>query len=243
MGTAITLGMRRGTEPILFWGDFGYNSLSMKRTLGLLLVGLLGASFSVQDAAVNIEKRLSSLQSLQADFVQVEYAASISTPLRETGKFYFQRPGLMRWEYLDPEKNVYLYKEGVSLAYYPDDNQLLRRALSPEEKDSEIFALLTGARKLEDAYIIEDASFPSEKRAPVQLKLTPKQEGEFSSILLEADEKTWLIEKAVFFDWAGNKREFHFSQIKTNPRLAPKVFELEVPPDCEIIDDLPSLSK
>jgi outer membrane lipoprotein carrier protein len=243
MGTVITLGMRRGTEPILFWRDFGYNSSGMKRTIGLLLVCLLSVSFSVQDAAVNIEKRLSSLQSLQADFEQVEYAASISTPLREKGKFYFQRPDLMRWEYLDPERNVYLYKEGVSLAYYPDDNQLLRRALSPEEKDSEIFALLTGARKLEDTYIIEAASFPSEKKVPVQLKLTPKQEGEFSYILLEANERTWLIEKAVFFDWAGNKREFHFSQIKANPRLGPKVFELELPPDCEIIDDLPTLPK
>jgi outer membrane lipoprotein carrier protein len=211
----------------------------MKRALGWLLVCLLSISFSVQDAVVNIEKRLSSLQSLQADFEQVEYSASIATPLRERGRFYFQRPDLMRWEYQVPERNVYLYKEGISLAYYPDDNQLFRHALSPEEKDSEIFALLTGKRKLKDNYLIEPASFPSENKTPVQLKLTPKQEGEFSYILLEVEEKTWLIEKAVFFDWAGNKREFHFSRVKANPRLAPKVFELEVPPDCEVIDDLP----
>jgi outer membrane lipoprotein carrier protein len=215
----------------------------MKRTLGALLLGLLSVSFSVQTAAVNIEKKLSSLESLQADFEQVEYSASISTPLREKGRFYFLRPDLMRWEYQKPERYVFLYKEGVSLAYYPDDNQLFRRTLSPEEKDSEIFALFTGKRKLAETYLIDPASFPSEKKTPVQLKLTPKQEGEFSSILLEVNEKTWLIEKAVFFDWAGNKREFHFSQIKPNSRLSPKVFELEVPPDCEVIDDPPPPKK
>lgn len=215
----------------------------MKRTSWLLLVVLLSLSFSVRDAAVNIEKRFSSLQSLQADFEQFYYSASIATPLHERGKFYFRRPDLMRWEYQDPERNVYLYKEGVSLAYFPEDNQLFRHTLSPEEKDSEIFALLTGKRRLEDNYLIEPASFPSEKKTPVQVKLTPKQEGEFSYILLEVNEKTWLIEKAVFFDWAGNKQEFHFSRIKPNPRLAPKVFELEVPPDCEVIDDLPPLKK
>jgi len=215
----------------------------MKRATGLLLVGLLSISFSVQDAARNLEKKFSSLQSLQADFEQAYYSASIATPLREKGKFFFHKPDLMRWEYQAPERKVYLYKEGVSLAYYPDDNQLFRHTLSPEEKDSEIFALLTGKRKLEDNYLIEAASFPSDKKTPVELKLTPKQEGEFSYILLEINEKTWLIEKAVFFDWAGNKQEFEFSPIKANPRLAPKVFELEVPPDCEVIDDLPPSKK
>ncbi len=215
----------------------------MKRAIGILLFCLLSISFSVHDAVINLEKRLSSLQSLQADFEQVEYSASIATPLSEKGKFYFQKPDLMRWEYQDPERNIYLYKGGVSQAYFPEDKQLFRHVLSPEEKDSEVFALLTGKRKLEDNYLIESASFPSEKKAPVQLKLTPKQEGEFSYILLEVNEKTWLIEKAVFFDWTENKREFHFSKVKANPRLAAKVFELDVPPDCEVIDDLPPSKK
>lgn len=215
----------------------------MKRAIGILLFCLLSISFSVHDAVINLKKRLSSLQSLQADFEQVEYSASIATPLSEKGKFYFQKPDLMRWEYQDPERNIYLYKGGVSQAYFPEDRQLFRHVLSAEEKDSEVFALLTGKRKLEDNYLIESASFPSEKKAPVQLKLTPKQEGEFSYILLEVNEKTWLIEKAVFFDWTENKREFHFSKVKANPRLAAKVFELDVPPDCEVIDDLPPSKK
>jgi len=225
--------------PILFWPDFEYNACGMKRAAGILLSGLLFISFSVEDAVKNLERRLSSLQSLQADFEQVEYSASIATPLSEKGKFYFKKPDLMRWEYQDPERNIYIYKGGVSLAYFAEDNQLFRHILSSEEKDAEVFALLTGKRKLEDNYFIESALFPSEKKSPVQLKLTPKQEGEFSSILLEINEKTWLIEKAVFFDRADNKREFHFRRVKANPRLGAKIFELDVPPDCEVIDDLP----
>jgi len=215
----------------------------MKGALEFLLVCLLSLSFSAEDAAVNIEKRFSSLRSLQADFEQIEYSASISTSLSEKGKFYFQRPDLMRWEYQAPERYTYVYKAGVSLAYYPDDNQLFRHTLTPEEKDPEIFALLTGKQSLQDNYQVEPADFPSEKKSSVELKLTPKKEGDFSYILLGVDEKTWLIEKAVFFDWAGNRREFLFSRIKVNPHLSPNLFELEVPPDCEIIGDLSPLKK
>jgi outer membrane lipoprotein carrier protein len=224
-------------------GRLDYNLVVAKRALVPLFVCLTGLSFSVHEAAVDLQKRLASLRSLQADFEQVEYSASISTPLSEKGKFYFQKPDLMRWEYLTPEKYTYVYRGGVSLAYYPDDNQLYRHTLSPEEKDSDVFSILTGKKTLEDNYQIEPASFPTERKDSVQLKLVPNKEGEFSYILLEANEKTWLIEKALFFDWAGNKREFRFSRIKVDPRLRPELFELKVPPGCEVIDDTPPQKK
>lgn len=196
-----------------------------------------------QAVALNIEKAFASLRSLQADFEQSYFSASIATPLVEKGKLYLQKPDLMRWEYLEPERNIYLYKEGVSQAYFPEDNQLYRHALSPEEKDWAIFSLLTGRAKIADTYTVEPTEFPSEAKSPVQIRLTPKTEGELSYILLEADPKTWLLDKAVFLDWAGNKQEFRFSRLKLNPRFDARTFELDVPADCEVIDDLPPAIK
>jgi len=209
-----------------------------RRLYFVFLFVCLGFSYSPQEVASNVGKRLSSLRSLEADFEQFYYSAAIATPLQEKGKLYFQKPDLMRWEYLEPEKYVYLYKEGLSLAYFPEDNQLFRHTLTPEERDSELFRLLLGKASLEEAYFTEPASFPSERKNPLQVKLIPKQEGSFTYILLEVDGKTWLIEKLLLFDAAGNKQEFRFSRIKPNPRLGPGVFDLKVPPDCEIIDDL-----
>ena len=220
--------------------------LKRKRFVWLLLV--LFPSFASplqapQTVALNIEKAFASLRSLRADFEQSYYSASIATPLLEKGKLYLQKPDLMRWEYLEPERNIFIYKEGVSLAYFPEDNQLFRHALSPEEKDWAIFSLLAGRAKIADTYIIEPADFPSDRKSPVQIKLVPKAEGEVSYILLEADPETWLLDKAILLDWAGNKQEFRFSGLKLNPRLDPRTFELDVPADCEVIDDLPPVKK
>jgi outer membrane lipoprotein-sorting protein len=149
----------------------------------------------------------------------------------------------MRWEYLDPEPKTYVYKEGLTLAYFPEDNQLYRRSLPPEERDSAIFSLLTGRAGIEQHYLVEAAEFPSGSGSSVQVKLIPKEEGEYTYILLAIDRKSWLIRSAVFFDWAGNKQEFRFSSIKVNPRLGSKTFEIKVPPDCEVIEDLSPVIK
>jgi outer membrane lipoprotein carrier protein len=211
----------------------------------LLLVLPFFASplYSPQAVALNIEKAFASLRSLRADFEQSYFSASIATPLVEKGKLYIQKPDLMRWEYLESERNIFLYKEGVSLAYFPEDNQIYRHALSSEEKDWAIFSLLTGRAKIADTYNIEPTEFPSDRKSPVQIKLIPKTEGEVSYILLEADPGTWLLDRVVVLDWAGNKQEFRFSGLKLNPRLDAQTFELDFPADCEVIDDLPPVKK
>lgn len=196
-----------------------------------------------QTVALNIEKAFASLRSLRADFEQSYYSASLATPLLEKGRLHLQKPDLMRWEYVEPESKVYVFKEGIAMAYFPEDNQLYRHALSPEERDWAIFSLLTGRAKIADTYAIEPAEFPSDRKAPLQIKLIPKAEGEISYILLEADPETWLLDKAVFLDWAGNKQEFRFTGLKLNPRLDARTFELDVPADCEVIDDLPPVKK
>jgi outer membrane lipoprotein carrier protein len=234
--------------------DFAYNLAIMNlpprmripvvlAILCTLFIPSSSSTVSPQEAVRNLEKRLASLHSLQADFDQAYFPASIATPLEERGRFSFERPERMRWEYLEPEPKVYIYKEGLSLAYFPEDNQLFRYALTPEEKDSAIFTLLTGRARIEDEYLVEAGDLPSERKDRLQLKLTPKKESEFSHILLEIDQGTWLIEKAVFFDLGGNRQEFRFRRSRANPRLGPATFELKVPPGAEIIEDLPPPKK
>jgi outer membrane lipoprotein carrier protein len=198
---------------------------------------LLAAQESSRDIVAKVEQTLASLQSFQADFEQTYYATTVSNPLKEKGRVYLKKPDLVRWEYKDPEEKVIVFKEGILLTYLPEDNQLFRQKLAKEQYETEILAVLAGKGHLVDKYLIEPNPFPGEGGNASQLKLTPKEESEYTYILLEIDKKTWLLRKAIFFDWAGNKNEFFFGKIRTNTRLPADLFEIKVPPDCEIIDD------
>ncbi|MGB6338639.1 MAG: outer membrane lipoprotein carrier protein LolA [Candidatus Aminicenantaceae bacterium] len=210
----------------------------MKKLFCFLTLVALSFAQTAQEVALRIENTLRSYQSLQADFEQLYYSATVSTPLHEKGKLYFKKPNLMRWEYQDPEEKVFLIKDDFFWDYNKEEKQLIKYDLSRGEQNTEVLFLLSGQVALLDNYSVELNPFPTENANTIQLKLTPKdEEGADTFLLLEIDEKTWFIQKLISFDWAGNKTEFRFSRIKTNINLPNKIFELRVPSDVEIIEN------
>lgn len=210
----------------------------MRRLILLLLTALLGFAQTAEDIAAQTEAKLRSYRSLQADFEQIYYSSTVSTPLKEKGRLYLQKPDLMKWEYRDPENKTYLLKDGLFQSYFPEEKQLVIYSLADREYESETLSLLSGQRTLLDNYEVEFNPFPSDNPKAWQLKLTPKTEDPDSFLLLEIDPKTWLITTLISFDWAGNKQEFRFRRIKTDVAFSEATFALHVPEDVEVIEDI-----
>ncbi len=206
----------------------------------ILLLLTLAAPLRPADAAATarrLEAAVKSIRTLRADFQQLYYAASVTEPIVESGELFLRKPDLMRWEYRKPEKKVFLAAAGRFEMYLAADNQLVRSAIPPEAYDSDIIGILIGSRSLLDTYRIEDVSFPTNSIDIRQIKLTPLKETEFSHILLEVDDRTGLLVRAIMVEWAGNKREYRFTRLKPNAELPGGIFELKPPPGCEIIED------
>lgn len=207
----------------------------MKRLIVIVLLPLLSFSLSPEEIIEKLEFKLKSIKSLKADFEQIYYSTSVSTPLKEKGMFYFKKPSFMRWDYLAPEEKTFLYFQGEFIFYLPEDNQVIKSKHSKEKFESEILSILTGQGEIRKNYQVELAEFIKSQPENWLVKLKPFQEREFSFILLEIEKRSWLIERAMFFDWAGNKTEFLFSNIKENIAISPDLFVLNLPPDVEVI--------
>ncbi len=220
---------------------FGLSTLASLASLPVLAGALLAAPAAgpaQEEAVANLEKALKAVTTLRADFEQFHYSMAVTEPLHEKGEILLEKPGRMRWEYKSPQNKVFLYKEGVLETYLPEEKQLTRSPVAPEALESDIFGILLGLASFRDAYAVEAALFPTEAEGVRQVKLTPLEEGDFSHILLEIDETSWLLRRAIFLEWAGNKREFVFSRVRTGVRLPSGAFTLKVPPGTEIIDDV-----
>ncbi len=190
---------------------------------------------TAEEIALKTENTLRSYRTFQADFKQFYFSTSITTPLEEEGKVYFQKPDLMKWEYQYPEKKIFLLKKDKIIFYDQEENELIEDLGGNEQYETEILDLLSGEKGLLEQYIVEICPFPTDDKNAYQLKLTPKNDDEGTFMLIEINEKTWLIQKAIFIDWAGNKTEFHFNKLKINLTFPKNMFELNPPEDVEII--------
>ncbi len=208
------------------------------------LVLVSGPASPGQDAERDIlartEQTLAGLDSFQADFEQSYFSMTVSTPLREKGRLFYQKPGRMRWEYRGGSSQIVVLNDGVMETFVPEENQLIRQKIPEEQADGAIIGLLSGRAGLTEAYRVENSPFPGAKGPVHQLKLTPLEEGETAYLLVEIDARTYFLRRVILFDWAGNKNEFTFSRLKTNPRLGPDVFTIKIPDGCEIIDNVDS---
>ena len=213
----------------------------MKRPGALLLAVLLlsgaASAATAEETAAKMEKALRKVRTLQARFEQLYFAMSVAEPLRERGDLFLQRPDLMRWQYKDPQEKVFLYASGLLQVFVAEEKQLTRSRVSPEAYDTDILGIFLGTKSFRDIYAIEDTRFPTDSARVRQIKLTPKEEGDYSHILIEVDDRTWLLRRAIFFEWTGNKREFLFSRLRTNAALPARTFELKVPSGTEVIDE------
>lgn len=212
-----------------------YNYFVMKKIALVLLFCTFNYAQTAEEIALKTENTLRSYQTFQADFKQFYYSTTIATPLEEEGKVYFQKPDLMKWEYRDPEKKIFLLKENKIMFYDQEENELIEDMGKDEQYETEILDLLSGKEGLLEQYNVEKNPFPTDDKKAYQLKLYPKNGEDSSFILLEINEKSWLIQKAVFIDWAGNKTEFHFNKIKINVNFPKDTFELDLPADVVII--------
>ncbi|MCX8160958.1 MAG: outer membrane lipoprotein carrier protein LolA [Candidatus Saccharicenans sp.] len=189
-----------------------------------------------EEIARQLENKLKSITTLRAEFRQFYYSASSPEPVTGQGQLFIRRPNRMRWEYSSPEKQIFLLKDNNFWLYFPDDKQLIKNAAQSEILESEVLGLLSGKISLSERYRVESNPFPSDRKNVYQLRLQPVEEGQFAYILLEIDRQNWLITKAVFFEPDGSKLEYHFSRLVTGRKIPDELFELRLPPDCEIIE-------
>lgn len=196
----------------------------------------LAQDFNPKEVALKLWEKLSSVTSLQANFVQYYYSNQVEEPISGRGKVFIRRPDRMRWEYSSPENQIFLIKDELLWLYFPDEKQLIKKEADYELQAGEILGLLAGNVNLLDRYEVSASPFPTNQKNVYQIRLTPKEPGQYSYLLLEIDRKSYLLSKAILFEATGGKLEYHFSQFKLNQKLSDELFEVKIPADCEIIE-------
>jgi outer membrane lipoprotein carrier protein len=202
-------------------------------------VGALASN--VDDVVSRVDDRYAKTQDLQGTFTQETIIEGFETGFESTGRFYLKKPGLLRWDYLEPSKE-HIYVDGDEvMMYVPEHQQVVKGTLTQISASKGPLALLLGVGKLSKQFtVLESDEASSDSKKIPDVTLIPKPDGDtaptIKKILLQLFTDSYLIQTITIFETSGNISRVHFDHIKANQGLATNLLKFTLPPDVVVVD-------
>ncbi len=214
---------------IVFWG------------IVLFAYGVPAFASNVDDVVKHVDDRYAKTQDLQGTFTQETIIEGFETGFQSTGKFYLKKPGLLRWDYLEPSKE-HIYVDGDAvMMYVPEHQQVVKGTLTQISASKGPLALLLGVGKLSQQFTVVEPSEPSkDSRKLSDLTLIPKPVGDaaptIKTIELQLFPESYLIQTITIFETSGNISRVSFDHVQVNQGLSTDLLKFTVPPDVVVVD-------
>jgi chaperone LolA len=178
-----------------------------------------------------VEERHARARDLTARFTQSYRSGMLGREIAERGVVSIKRPGLMRWEYKEPEAKLFVSDGKTFYFYVPADRQVV---VSEQEAERSLAGrLLAGRGGLLEEF---DASLAEPLDEGVfRLVLVPRREqAEVERAEVEV-EPGGRIRSILLRDLQGNRTRFRFEAVRENTGLPDRLFRFEVPAGVEVI--------
>ncbi len=208
-----------------------------------LLIGLSCPGFLVSTlaqgaatvVAARVQQRYAAVSTVSADFRQNYHAPGID--MEESGTFWMKKPGLMRWEYRNPESKLFISDGRQTYLYTPADRQVMVSRFSASELHSTPLEFLLGRGDILKSFrvSIEPEDKPRAE-GTFLLRLVPiDPDPSYAYFVLECDSRTFDLRRIVVREGTGNTSEFLLTNLQTNLRTDNIRFDFKIPKGVEVI--------
>ena len=180
-------------------------------------------------------------KTLQAEFEQTRYTRLYDRYDRAKGQVVFKKPGMMRWDYDQPNGQVFVSNGKKLLIYQPPekgekDGQLIERALGEDQLPS-AFSFLIGGGDLDQDFEVRLLEHDNESfQDGYVLQLIPRRPTPnyeqlvfYVRTLTNDGKRAGVVQRVLIIDSAGNRNRFDFSKIKFNRDVPDKRFSYRPP--------------
>jgi outer membrane lipoprotein carrier protein len=188
---------------------------------------------ALDETVRGLQRWLDGTRTLESRFRQALVSGALGATTVETGRMYLERPGKLRWDYLEPERKIAILVGRRTELYLEEEGQLTRGELT---EDQGIFpTLLAGGGRVGDLFATELAGTG---HGGLRLKLTPKGgAAAVSEVVLTLRRGDYAIEAADVLDEMGNRTTYALYSVKRNGTLPAGIFAFEPPPGTQVVDE------
>ncbi len=186
----------------------------------LVLITLLSAPTAIaapaapttQQVLTEVKAAYAGTTSLRADFVQVVKSKATGKEVREKGRIAMERQRKLRVEMGTPTQQL-MVTDGASMWVYSVKDKVA--AQMPDlGQGSSAGVLLEDLSRIDEVFNVEIV--PGKNDRQVVAKLTPREPGPFTSMVLTFNRKKYELDTLQLTSATGDVTEMRFNGVRTN---------------------------
>ena len=218
-------------------------ALTLFISIGLLLSGTplfsfqeagAGSQLTKAEVLEQLQAKAETLKSLQGDFEQRKFSRLLITPMESEGRLYWQPPGRLRWEVVQPAPLTLVAQGEKILLLYPD---LKKANLYRQPFGGGLLEQITGATDDPEAfqrqYSIQVALVARGGSGRwIQMTMEPKSARRaryFKRLEIKIDLNTWLPEEISIQESSKDWTVIYLSNLQENSELPDGLFSVQPP--------------
>ena len=204
-----------------------------------MLVTPVAAQQSPAELAQALQRKYNGVRDFSTDFTHTYVGGVLKRKLTETGRLAVKKPGKMRWEYVSPEKKLFV-SDGVKVySYIPADKQVIVGTVPPQDQATTPALFLAGKGDLTRDFTPSAATAPAGVPAgTLALKLVPRTpQPDYDWLVLLVEPGTLALRGLQTGDAQGGTSTFSFSNLKENVGVSDKEFAFSMPRGVDVITD------
>ena len=181
-----------------------------------------------------------------ASFTERKDLKLLAKPVTSRGQFFYNRPNQVRWEYLEPDRKVFVITEDMYIAYYP---ALKRAEEVPIKKfvGKRLFRFIGLGQSIDDLgkyYEIRLAPQSDIKDTHLLLLIPRKKRvrDRVAEMKIWVDTSTFLPRQLQYVESDGDSTLLTFHDVRTNVEVAAARFRLELPKDVVVSESFNGFS-
>ena len=173
-------------------------------------------------------------KSFEAKFIQESKLKAMEITDFASGKIFVRYPGMMRWEYEKPEKQV-IITDGFKLwIYRPADNQVMTGDAPTFFSDGKGASFLSDIKLIRQKFKISMDNTMDDYF--YNLKLKPLEETlDVTDILLSVSKKTFTVLRIVTYNPYGDENRIELINHQFDIKLDESLFSFKIPPGADVL--------
>jgi outer membrane lipoprotein carrier protein len=193
-------------------------------------------NLTVDQILENVENKYKNSK-FSADFIQKSTIKAMNITDTATGKVYIKYPGMMRWEYEKPDRQIIITDADKLWIYRPEDNQVMTGKAPTFFRDGKGASFLSDIRMVRKKFDISlESNKPAESDLFYYLKLIPREKTlDISEIRLMVSRKTFNVLQVMTLNFYGDETRIDLVNFAFGADIDDSLFSFTIPQGVDVI--------